>query len=157
MKIVYYCQHVLGIGHFFRSLEICKALEGQEVILVTGGTRIHAPLPPHLREAHLPELMMDQQFSGLYAAEGGEPVSQVKEERRQCLFNLLEAEAPDLFIVELYPFGRKAFRFEIDPVLEGIRKGDLHRSRAVPADNHRLGGESGNDGARQGADGNGGG
>jgi predicted glycosyltransferase len=26
MKIACYCQHVLGIGHFHRSLEICKAL-----------------------------------------------------------------------------------------------------------------------------------
>ena len=97
MKIILYCQHVLGIGHFFRSLEICKALAGHEVILVTGGSRINTPLPVHVREVHLPELMMDQQFSGLYAAEEGKSVAEVKKERQKRLFNLFAAEAPDLF------------------------------------------------------------
>ena len=45
MKIVIYCQHVLGIGHLFRSLEICRALSGHEVILITGGPQLDSPLP----------------------------------------------------------------------------------------------------------------
>ncbi len=131
MKIIYYCQHVLGIGHFFRSLEICKAFAGQEVILVTGGSLVPVPLPSHVREIHLPELMMNEEFSLLYSPEGGKSVAQVMQERQQLLFGLFETEAPDLFIVELYPFGRKAFRFEIDPILEGIRCGGLPKSRVI--------------------------
>ena len=50
MKIVFYCQHVLGVGHFFRSLEICRALAGHEVILVTGGPRFEVQLPGHISE-----------------------------------------------------------------------------------------------------------
>jgi len=34
-------------------------------------------------------------------------------------------------LVELYPFGRKAFRFELDPVLDAIRNGDLPPCRVV--------------------------
>jgi predicted glycosyltransferase len=131
MKIIYYCQHVLGIGHFFRSLEICKAFTGHEVVLVTGGSQVSAQLPSHVREMHLPELMMDQEFSSLYSPEEGKSVAQVMQERKQLLFHLFETEAPDLFIVELYPFGRKAFRFEIDPIVEGIRCGTLPRSRVI--------------------------
>ena len=131
MKIIYYCQHVLGIGHFFRSLEICKAFAGHEVILVTGGSRVSAPLPSHVREMHLPELMMNQEFSILYSPEEGKSVDQVMQERQQLLFHLFETEAPDLFILELYPFGRKAFQFEIAPILEGIRRGDLPPSRVI--------------------------
>ena len=131
MKIIYYCQHVLGIGHFFRSLEICNAFAGHEVILVTGGSWVPAPLPSHVREMHLPELMMNQEFSILYSPEEGKSVAQVMQERQQLLFHLFTTEAPDLFIVELYPFGRKAFRFEIDPILEGIRCGDLLPSRVI--------------------------
>jgi predicted glycosyltransferase len=37
MKIIQYCQHVLGIGHLFCSLEISRALSDHEVILITGG------------------------------------------------------------------------------------------------------------------------
>ena len=50
MKIVFYCQHVLGIGHFFRSLEICRALHRHRVILVTGGPAIGIEPPGHVRE-----------------------------------------------------------------------------------------------------------
>lgn len=131
MKIIYYCQHVLGIGHFFRSLEICKAFAGQEVILVTGGSWVPVSLPSHVRQMHLPELMMNQEFSVLYTTEKGKSVPQVMQERQQRLFHLFETAAPDLFIVELYPFGRKAFRFEIDPILEGIRSGALPPSRVI--------------------------
>ena len=31
----------------------------------------------------------------------------------------------DLFIMDLYPFGRKAFRFELDPILHAIREKKL--------------------------------
>ena len=131
MKVIYYCQHVLGIGHFFRSLEICKAFSGHEVILVTGGSRVSVQLPSHIREMHLPELMMNQEFSILYSPEGGKPVDQIMRERQRLLYTFFAAEAPDLFIVELYPFGRKAFRFEIDPLLEGIRCGGLPPCRVI--------------------------
>jgi predicted glycosyltransferase len=131
MKIIYYCQHVLGMGHFFRSLEICKALAGQEVILVTGGSPVSVQLPAHVRGIHLPELMMDQAFSILYSPAEDKTVAGAMQERQRLLFRLFAAEAPDLFVLELYPFGRKAFRVEIDPILEGIRSGSLPRSRVV--------------------------
>lgn len=99
MRIVHYCQHVLGIGHFFRSLEICKALEGHEVFLVTGGPRIDTPLPPHVREVCLPGLMMERDFKVLFATDKDRSVDQVKEERQYLLLELFRKEAPDLFMV----------------------------------------------------------
>lgn len=119
-KILHYCQHVLGIGHLFRSLEICKAFEGHDVVFVNGGPRADIPLPSHIREIKLPGLMMDEGFKGLLSIEKGITVEQVKEERKKLLYEVFEQEAPDIFIIELYPFGRKAFRFELDPILEGI-------------------------------------
>ncbi|MCJ7830398.1 MAG: glycosyl transferase, partial [Desulfobacterales bacterium] len=38
---------------------------------------------------------------------------------------------PDLFLIELYPFGRKAFGFELEPLLEGIRTRRLPFARVV--------------------------
>lgn len=131
MKIFQYCQHVLGIGHLFRSLEICKALERHEVVLVTGGPQIDTPLPAHVREVRLPGLMMDGDFKSLFVTEEGRSVDQVKGERQRLLMDIFEREAPDLFIVELYPFGRKALSFELDPILKGIRGRDLPPSRVV--------------------------
>jgi predicted glycosyltransferase len=126
MKIVFYCQHVLGIGHFFRSLEICRALERHHVILVTGGPRVAASLPRHVQEIRLPTLAMDRDFKELQA-EGGADVDAIRQQRRERLRTLFAAEKPDLFLVELYPFGRKAFRFELDPLLEDMAQGRLPR------------------------------
>jgi predicted glycosyltransferase len=126
MKIVFYCQHVLGVGHFFRSLEICRALRRHQVILVTGGPRIDAALPGHIREVRLPALEMDRNFRML-SAEAGADLDAVRLARRERLRGLFEAEAPDLFLLELYPFGRKAFRSEIDPLLEDLAGGRLPR------------------------------
>jgi predicted glycosyltransferase len=75
--------------------------------------------------------MMDRDFKNLLTTDDDRSVDQVKKERRHLLFQLFEKEAPRLFIVELYPFGRKAFRFELDPILQGIRNKGLPRSRVV--------------------------
>jgi len=122
MKIIQYCQHVLGVGHLFRSLEICRALSAHQVILVTGGPPVETDLPEHVREIRLPDLQMDHAFKGLFSTAKNLTVDQVKEERQKRLLALFEVERPDLFLVELYPFGRKAFRFELDPVLEALRE-----------------------------------
>jgi len=120
MKIIQYCQHVLGIGHLFRSLEICRALSDHDVILVTGGPQVDTGLPAHAREVRLPDLQMNQEFKGLFSSRKNSTLEQVKSDRQQRLFELFEQEKPDIFLVELYPFGRKAFRFELDPVLEAL-------------------------------------
>ena len=122
MKIIQYCQHVLGIGHLFRSLEISRALSDHEVILVTGGPSVDTHLPAHVREFRLPDLQMNHTFKGLFSTDKNLTVDLVKEARQKLLLALFENERPDLFLVELYPFGRKAFRFELDPVLKAIRK-----------------------------------
>ena len=130
MKIIFYCQHVLGIGHFFRSLELCRALHRHEVILVTGGPGFEASLPGHVREVRLPALEMDREFKDLRAAAGAD-LDTVRQQRRERLWALVDTESPELFLTELYPFGRKAFRFEIDPVLEAVADGRLPRCGVV--------------------------
>jgi predicted glycosyltransferase len=130
MKIVIYCQHVLGIGHFFRTLEICRALDEHHIVLVSGGPETPAPLPPHVRRVQLPELAMDHAFQNLHARDGRD-LEKTREERQALLEGLLREEAPDIFLIELYPLGRKAFRRELDPVLEKIKDGHLPSCRVV--------------------------
>jgi predicted glycosyltransferase len=122
MKIIQYCQHVLGIGHLVRTLEILKAFENHEVLLVNGGRKFELPLPPHVREFRLPALMMDPQFTGLLAAESEMSLEQIKARRREILVDFYSREAPALLLIELFPFGRRSFRFEIDPLIQGIRR-----------------------------------
>jgi len=131
MRIIVYCQHVLGVGHFFRSLELCRALSRHDVFFVTGGVQMDLPLPAHVTRIPLPELMMQGDFTHLAPARDGVSLEDVKKRRREMLRKVIQDTTPQVLVVEFYPFGRKAFRFEIDPVLEGIRTGTLPRCRVV--------------------------
>ena len=131
MRIIHYCQHVLGIGHYFRSLEIAKALKRHQVILVTGGPSVEAELPPHVTECKLAGLGMDPDFTELLPTEENLSLSEVQEERRELLSSLFTETAPDLFLVELYPFGRKRFGFELLPLLEAIRAEESGQTKVV--------------------------
>ena len=131
MKIAIYCQHVLGVGHFFRTLEICKALSAHDITLITGGRKLAVDLPPGVTTVELPGLMMDADFTRLLAAVPDRSVEKIRQERRGRLAALFEKARFDLFLVELYPFGRKAFRFELDPLLKDIRNGRRSPCRVV--------------------------
>jgi predicted glycosyltransferase len=131
MKIVIYCQHVLGIGHLQRILEISRALNHHRVILATGGEDIGIHPPEHVRQERLPGLMMDNGFHRLHTTDGEKTLEAVKRERRTLLWQLFERERPNIFLIELYPFGRKAFRFELDPILKGIRDGELPSCKVI--------------------------
>ncbi len=131
MKALFYCQHVLGLGHFMRTLEIVRALAPHEVVLVSGGPAVPATMPEHVREVRLPALEMDPAFQRLSATEGDDGLDAVKAVRRETLLRLFEAERPDVFFVELYPFGRKAFEFELVPVLAAVREGRFGPARVV--------------------------
>lgn len=121
MKVLIYCQHVLGVGHFFRTLEIAKVMKEFDVVLITGGGQLNVALPDHIRHVMLPGLMMDENFSSLHSVDPHNDVKDVKLSRQKQLLELIKTENPDVFLVELYPFGRRAFRFELIPVLNFIR------------------------------------
>ncbi len=123
MKIACYCQHVLGIGHFHRSLEICKALAVRhETVMILGGPDVSLPQSA-VQFLQLPGLKMDADFSRLIPCREGADLEEIKEHRREQLTSFFTSFQPDIFLVELYPFGRKAFRFELDPILDGIGSG----------------------------------
>ena len=130
MKIAFYSQHVLGVGHFFRSLEICRALSRHQVFLISGGPPVETALPAHVSAVRLPALAMDRDFKGLRAAAHAD-LEGVRRLRRERLLAFFECERPELFMVELYPFGRKAFRFELDPLLEAVAAGGPPRCGVV--------------------------
>lgn len=131
MKIIFYCQHVLGIGHLFRALEICKALTGHEVILVTGGPRIDIKFPKHVKVINLPALQMDSEFKDLICADKNSSLDQTQKKRQKKLGAIVAKERPDIFLLELYPFGRQAFRFELDATLQAIRNNPLSRCGVI--------------------------
>ena len=131
MRVVLYSQHVLGVGHVFRVLEIARALAGHQVYLITGGPRVQIPLPEHVTHLPLPGLCMDSDFSGLFPVDPDCRLEDVQAERLLKLRGYLGQIKPDVLMVELFPFGRKAFRFELLPILEDIRAGGLGAPKVV--------------------------
>ena len=120
MKIAVYCQHVLGMGHLFRTLEIVAALDGHERLLVVGGPDVPAAVPGGVRLLRLPPLAMDADFRALTLE--GPALEAAKATRQALLLDALADFAPDVFFVELYPFGRKAFEFELLPAIRAVRE-----------------------------------
>ncbi|WP_027722591.1 glycosyltransferase family protein [Maridesulfovibrio zosterae] len=131
MKIIHYCQHVLGMGHFFRSLEIARALDKEEVLFVAGGSKPDQDLPLNIKYIQLPGLCMDEKFGGLMTTDPSLDLEEVKKNRATSLLNIFRQEKPDIFLIELFPFGRKAFRFELLPVLDAIKDGQLGNIKVI--------------------------
>ena len=131
MNIIIYCQYVWGMGHLVRSLEFARALSDHDVTLVAGGQDVALDLPDHVDCVRLPALYMDEMFTRLIPGEAGQTVSRIKQQRQEILYALFEQKQPDVFIIELYPFGRSIFGFELEPLLEDIRSGKFGAVKTV--------------------------
>lgn len=121
-KILVYCQHILGIGHLARIRVILEELQGSEVTLVLGGPETEIVFPDFVHVVQLPALHMDAEFSGLQPVEPGALLEEIKEQRKKQLLELYTVLQPDLLLIELFPFGRCGFRFELDPLLDHVSR-----------------------------------
>jgi len=121
-----YVQHLLGIGHLVRAGALARGLEaaGIRVVLVSGGMPVPVldigvgvsrfeQLPP-VRAA-------DETFKNLVDETGNSVDDAWRARRRERLLAIFHRERPDIVITELYPFGRRQMRFEIEPLLERAR------------------------------------
>ena len=108
-----------------------RALAGHDVVLVAGGPEVDVKLPDHVNLVRLPGLYMDEQFTTLITEEAGKPVDDIQRDRKEILFSLLEKHQADVFMIELYPFGRTRFGFELQPLLDGIRQGRFGEMKVV--------------------------
>jgi len=119
-----YVQHLLGIGHLVRASALAQGLEaaGIPVLLVSGGMPVPVldfggvgfeQLPP-VRAA-------DETFKSLVDEAGNAVDDRWKARRRERLLAIFDRERPDIVITELFPFGRRQMRFEIEPLLQRAR------------------------------------
>jgi predicted glycosyltransferase/peptidoglycan/xylan/chitin deacetylase (PgdA/CDA1 family) len=121
-KVMFYCQHVLGMGHLVRSMALVEGLNQEfDVCFVNGGEIVDGFKPPAgVRLENLSPLKSDEDFVGLEGKDG-ENLQEIQKARLQQLFRCYEDFRPDLVVIELFPFGRKKFAFELIPLLARIR------------------------------------
>lgn len=124
VKAFIYVQHLLGIGHLVRAGALARALEaaGVRVTLVSGGT----PVPMlELRATRFEQLPPARASDGSFETildEQDRPIDDAwRAARRDRLLALFDHERPDIVLIEMYPFGRRQMRFEIEPLLERAR------------------------------------
>ena len=121
-RVLMYCQHVLGMGHLVRSLEIVRALTDWDVTFLNGGDLCPGmAFPPQTEVVNLPPIKSESDFKTILAAEKGQDLEAVKRIRASRIQAEFARIQPDVFLIEMFPFGRKHFAFELVPVLEQIR------------------------------------
>ena len=124
-SVLFYVQHLLGIGHVQRAFRFAEAVarEGIAVTLVSGGEP--PPGPIRMQSARIVQLApiraSDASFKELVGP-GGQPIDEkLRAVRRGVLLAAFEAARPDVVVIEAFPFGRRAFRFELEPLIEAAR------------------------------------
>lgn len=124
-RILFYVQHLMGVGHVFRAMRIVKALTaaGMEVDLVYGGEPIPNFQDNGARVHFLPPVRaVGEAFNKLEDPTGTPLTEGYKNRRRDMLLAILAETQPDVVVTEAFPFGRRQMRFELLPFLEAARQ-----------------------------------
>ena len=119
-SVLLHVQYLLGIGHLQRSLRIAGALahDGITVTLVNGGPpAAELAADPKVRVVQLePVRARDASFA--LVDDAGQPIGDTLRARRQeALLAAFAAARPDAVVIEGFPFARRAFAFELDPLI----------------------------------------
>lgn len=120
-RIVFYSQHLIGVGHHFRNREIVRALSrNHQVYFVDGGRQIPGgDLPDSVERIRLSPVFASQE--GLSSDEPSREIHEVLRERCDVLCKTIENIDPDIFMIEFFPFGRGRLRSELISAIESAR------------------------------------
>lgn len=122
-RVLFYVQHLLGIGHLRRAAVLARALAagGFDVLLVSGGAPVSRDVGLDIGGARwhqLPPVRARDEGLRELARLDGTPLDEAfRVERTRELLGLLAAEAPQVVITEQFPFGRTQLRFELVPLI----------------------------------------
>ena len=121
-RLLFYCQHSVGLGHLVRSVNLVEGLaEDFDVTLLNGGPwPAELPQPSTVDIVHLPALGLDAEYA-LVSRDERFTVEQALTLRGSMIQEAFNSVSPDVVLVELFPFGRKKFAGELMPLLEGAR------------------------------------
>ena len=123
-RVLFYVQHLLGIGHLKRAALICRALAraGLDTTLLSGGMPLSGLDVGGARLRQLPPLRAADLSFSVLLDEAGRPIDEAwRARRRDLLLAAFRELRPEALVVEMYPFGRRQMRFELIPLLEAAR------------------------------------
>ncbi len=121
-RLLFHCQQTMGLGHLVRSMHLADGLaQDFDVTLLNGGPwPTELPQPTTIDIVHLPPLGLDADYT-LVSRDARFTVEKAVRLRRSMIQECFRATAPDVVLIELFPFGRKKFAGELMPLLEAAR------------------------------------
>ncbi len=120
-RVFFYVQHLLGIGHLRRAAAITRALErhGLTVAFIAGGEPVAGLDLGCAKVIQLPPAHAGDSSFGSIVDADGRPIDDAwRDRRRAALLTAFDRFVPEVVLIELYPFGRRLFRFELRPLLD---------------------------------------
>jgi predicted glycosyltransferase/Ser/Thr protein kinase RdoA (MazF antagonist) len=121
-SLLLHCQHAVGLGHLTRSLALAGALSQRFDVVVLSGGKVprHVSVPPGVELVQLPPLARDRQ-GRLVSADRRRTVERANVLRRRAILQAVALRRPAVVVVELFPFGRRAFTGELLTLIEAAR------------------------------------
>jgi predicted glycosyltransferase len=119
--VLVYAQHLSGVGHHVRIREIARALaEDHRVCFVQGGMPVPRPSDGgKLERVELPPIRRGRQ--GLEPLDPSRGIDDVMRARVAGLRRAAAEIAPDVLVVEHYPFSKWELEPEIDAMIDAAR------------------------------------
>jgi predicted glycosyltransferase len=127
VDVLLYVQHLLGIGHIRRAAVLARAFHraGLRVVFVTGGLPVGGLGLDGVEVVQLPPARSQDESFSVILDEHDRPIDEAwKARRRELLLAVYRRSRPRVVMTELYPFGRRKMRFELDPLIEAARADD---------------------------------
>jgi predicted glycosyltransferase len=121
MPVLFWVQHLLGSGHLKRAVTLARAMaaRGLRVIIASGGTPAPWLVGDGVELVQLPPVRAsDVSFASLLDEHDRPIDDRFRALRRDRLLALFAELRPRVVVTEMFPFGRRAFRFELVPLLE---------------------------------------
>ncbi len=119
-RVLFYVQHLLGIGHLRRTVALARATAeaGVDVDVISGGLPISGLALGAARLWQLPPARSAGAGDWSLLDRDGAPVDDDwRDGRRERVLELFRDRRPDVLVIELFPFGRRQMRFELLPLL----------------------------------------
>lgn len=124
-KLLFWVQHLLGIGHLRRAATLARALcrAGFDVKVVSGGLPVPGLDVGAAEFVQLPPTRAIDVYFKVLVDEAGEEIDDAwRKKRKNRLIEIHDDFRPDIILTELFPFGRRQLRSELVPLLEHARR-----------------------------------
>lgn len=117
--LLFYCQHSMGMGHLVRSFALARALTEHFYVVVLNGGRFpnNFQAPDNIDIIQLVPLGMGAD-GVLVSRDDDHTLAEAQVQRLAAILDAYHSLRPAVIVLELYPFGRRKFGFELIPLLD---------------------------------------